>query len=104
MSGTTEDVPIAVVAEAPRGREQGRGGKKTREQSRVREEQAVLEGRVSMMEDVVGEIGERLDRHEHNFEALEGYMMGEMEQADLVPTRRGGELKPHGWLRSSLRP
>ncbi|KAA8538099.1 hypothetical protein F0562_027707 [Nyssa sinensis] len=33
-----------------------------------------------MMEDVVGEIGERLDRHEHNFEALEGYMMGEMEQ------------------------
>ncbi|KAA8543328.1 hypothetical protein F0562_021177 [Nyssa sinensis] len=81
MLGTTEDVPVvAAVAEAPRGREQGRGGKKTREQSRVREEQAVLEGRVSMMEDVVGEIGERLDRQEHNLEALEGYMMGEMEQ------------------------
>ncbi|KAA8535748.1 hypothetical protein F0562_030750 [Nyssa sinensis] len=87
MSGTTEDVPVvvaAVAAEAPRGREQGHGGKKTREQSRVREEQAMLEGRVSMMEDAVGEIGERLDRHEHNFEALEGYMMGEMEQKECV--------------------
>ncbi|KAA8538895.1 hypothetical protein F0562_025587 [Nyssa sinensis] len=80
MSGTTKDVPVVVAAEAPRGREPGRGGKKTREQSRFREDQAALEGRVSLMENVIGEIGERLDRHEHNFEALEGYMMGEMEQ------------------------
>ncbi|KAA8549373.1 hypothetical protein F0562_001057 [Nyssa sinensis] len=79
MSGTTDDVPV-VLAEAPRGRESGRGGKKTREQSRICEEQASLEGRMFIMENVVGEMGERLERHQHNFEALEGYMMGEMEQ------------------------